>query len=361
LLADDEREREFETKKITLLLIGLLIATASCQSAPTPIPPTPTAIPPTSAPTSVPLTPTVLPGITTQTPTRVPTLASASQVASIRVGDLERTYVYYVPVSLPRNAPLLLVFHGRGMNADMMRGWAGYQFDRLADKNRFVVVYLDGYQQTWNDCGKSDLPAKTQNIDDVGFVRALIARVHADYGINPSQVFAMGYSNGGFMVFRLALELPDEITAVAAVAANLATDDNSDCRASGKPIPVLIMNGTSDPNVPYNGGVVLLSKVAVTVRSTQESAEYFAKLNGQVNPPKTTCLPHQDVSDPTSVDRTVWNDPGKPEVVLVTINEGGHVVPQSQFIASSSFGRTTKDLDGPVEIWNFFSRQPPQK
>jgi polyhydroxybutyrate depolymerase len=107
------------------------------------------------------------------------------------------------------------------------------------------------------------------------------------------------------------------------------------------------MNGTSDGYNLYDGDRSALS--------AQASAEYFAKLNGQTNP-KTTRLPHQDVSDPTSVDRTIWNDAGKPEVVFYTINGGGHVIPQPK-VDMSGFGKQTKDLDAPAEIWDFFARQ----
>jgi polyhydroxybutyrate depolymerase len=72
-------------------------------------------------------------------------------------------------------------------------------------------------------------------------------------------------------------------------------------------------------------------------------------------------LPHQDPSDPTFVDRMVWNDASKSEVVLITIDGGGHVVPQSKYAWESGYGQVTKDLEGPVEIWNFFSRQRPLK
>ena len=122
------------------------------------------------------------------------------------------------------------------------------------------------------------------------------------------------------------------------------------------------MNGTGDPYQPYNGGLHTVFGTQLSpVLSTRASAEYFAKLNGQISPPKTTRLPHQNPSDPTSVDRTVWNDAGKPEVVLVTINEGGHLLPQSKCAWPANYGRTTFDVDGPAEIWEFFERQRPLK
>ncbi len=148
-------------------------------------------------------------------------------------------------------------------------------------------------------------PAKIENIDDLGFIRALITKFRADFGVSTSRIFVMGYSLGGDMAYRLALEIPDEIIAVAIVATNLQTDDNLDCRVVGKPIPVLIMNGTSDSIIPYNGGFGVGGEM---IRSAQASAEYFAKLNGHTASPKTTRLPHQIASDPVFVDRTVWSE-----------------------------------------------------
>ena len=344
------------------LCVIVLVACAAPTPTSAPVPPTPTVIPPTPN-----LAPNVNAILTLTAPTVVSGARGALPQATIRVGDLDRTYLYYVPANLPRNAPLLLAFHGSSMNAALMRTYTGYEFENLADQNGFIVVYPNGYQNSWNDCRKAaTLPAKTQNIDDVGLVHALIAKFDGDYGINKSRVFALGWSNGGYLTFRLASELPDEITAIAAVSANLPTDDNNDCRALGKPIPVLIMNGTSDPLNPYNGGEQFVVGVSRgTVRSAQASAEYFAKLNGQTTP-KTTRLPHKDPSDPTFVDRTIWNDAGKPEVVLYTINGGGHVVPLGKFSASTVFmgvqlGQATGDLDAPAEIWDFFARQRPLK
>jgi polyhydroxybutyrate depolymerase len=95
--------------------------------------------------------------------------------------------------------------------------------------------------------------------------------------------------------------------------------------------------------------------------STQETMEYFARLNGQDGSPETTRLPHVKASDPTSVDRVAWTAPGKPPVILYTIHGGGHVVPQPFYRYPRVVGRMTEDLNAPDVIWEFFSKLPPRE
>jgi polyhydroxybutyrate depolymerase len=90
----------------------------------------------------------------------------------------------------------------------------------------------------------------------VAFVGAIIGYFQKALDIDPGQVFAAGHFNGGQMSIRLALELPDEIRAVAAISASLPTPENLDCHPSGHPVSVLVMNGTADPINPYKGGKV---------------------------------------------------------------------------------------------------------
>ena len=333
------------TKLLSLCVCALGILALGACAAPTPtatpVAPTPTAVPPTSTPT-----------LPTPTPRSLPQ-------ATIRLGNLDRTYLYYVPANLPRNAPLVFVLHMNHQDAEGIRRVTEYAFEMLADQNGFIVVYPNGYSRNWNDCRKYDSVRQVApNLDDVDFIRVLNARFRADYDINSSRVFAVGLSIGGQMALRLALEIPDEFTAIAAVAAGLPSDSNTVCRASGKPISVLMMNGTSDSFVPYKGNPLVYL-------SSQASSEYFAKLNGQINPPNTTRLPDQDPSDPTSVDQTVWNDTGKPEVVLFTINGGGHAFPKGKFSTmtylGNNVGQATGDLDGPAVVWEFFARQESPK
>src|SRR5258708_16436481 len=87
------------------------------------------------------------------------------------VGGRERTFIEYVPNTLKPGAPLLFVLHPSGGDAASMRQYSNYQFDELADKHGFLVVYPDGFDTTWNDSpGASPLSSNRLKIADAGLI-----------------------------------------------------------------------------------------------------------------------------------------------------------------------------------------------
>src|SRR5579863_9055958 len=108
----------------------------------------------------------------------------------------------------------------------------------LADRDKFVIVYPDGVETTWNDCRKaSPQPARVMNIDDESFIEAIIAKAASDYGVDRKRVFATGHSNGGQLTYRLAMERPREFAGIAAISASIPTPDNLACTPSDVAIP----------------------------------------------------------------------------------------------------------------------------
>lgn len=291
-----------------------------------------------------------------------PHTSAQAQKGSIEVDGMARTYLSYVPADLPENAPLLIVFHGSLQDSAAMRLSTGYEFETLADAHHFAVVYPDGYKGNWDDCRlHADYPARAEHIDDEGLVRALIAHFQEANRIDPKRVFVMGYSNGGHMAMRLAVETPDLIAGAALVSASLPTEDNNDCTRSGQPVPVLVMAGTDDPINPFGGGVVSLFgfQPRGTVISPTATAQYFAGLAGYTDAPQPTTLPHQPDSGDTAVQVIDYRAEGKPEVIEYIISGGGHVVPQPVVQAQRILGKMTHDVDAPAVIWDFFARQKP--
>ena len=291
-------------------------------------------------------------------PPEIPHLSGTLTKGSIEVGGLKRTYTTYVPRGLAQGAPLVVVMHGSGENATRIRAETGYGFDRLADEHGFAVVYPNSYTFDWDDCGKvGDVSVNGVNIDDVGFLVALVDKLITEIGIDRGRVFATGVSAGGFMSIRLALEAPSRFRAVAAVSANMPTPENSKCKPVGQGTSVMIMNGTKDPLVPFNGGEVNLLGLFYkggNVRSSRDSGQYFADLNNIVGAPETNQTP---MADKVSVEQVLWRNGSKAEVELVAIHGGGHGITQPYWRRPRLLGPSPMEPNGPALIWAFFERQ----
>lgn len=301
---------------------------------------------------------------------RAPPLSAAIQRGTVRVGDRQRSYLAYVPAKLPSGSALVIALHGSDMDGMRMREWTGYEFDRMADQRGFAVLYPDGYRGNWNDCRKNaTFAAKRENIDDMSFIRALIDRFKVQHAIDAKQVYAFGYSNGGHMAFRLAIEACDRFAAIAAVAASLPTPDASSCPQLGSTSRVMLVNGTEDPINPYRGGLVTIFGFAGrgSVMSSEASARTFAERNGITISPVATPNLHGRPNDPTWVEILTWSSYGEPVSRLYTVYGGGHVIPQQAFRFRRLLGRTTTALNAPSAAIAFFegtlsvaSRRHPQ-
>lgn len=296
------------------------------------------------------------------TPTPVePDLRGEFQDRSLRVGDLDRRFVIYSPARVPPKPALLVVFHGSMGSPEQIRIESGYEFDRLAEANGFLVAYPQGFEGYWNDCRKmADYSARRLAIDDVGFFEAMIADLEETHGIDPDRVYVVGASAGGHMVYRLALERPQLVAGAAVFAASLPTPGNLDCAQDGPPPPIMIVNGTQDPINPYQGGDVTLFGMDSrgTVRSTPATAAFFAKARGSSGP-RVNTVGSGGFLRAGPVERKVWRDRNRrADVVLLTVVGGGHVIPQPVSRPRRLLGRSTAAINGPSEAWTFFVSLP---
>jgi polyhydroxybutyrate depolymerase len=279
---------------------------------------------------------------------------------TMTLDGLQRTYVRYVPRQLPKDAPLLLVLHGSGEDAQRIRIGTGYGFERLADQYGFAVVYPNSASSDWNDCGKiGDFSANGHEVDDVAFLNAVVDQNVSALGADRRRVFVTGVSSGGFMSLRLALESPTRFRAVAAVSANLPAPENFKCKPVGQATSVMIMNGTEDPLVPFSGGESSLFGLFFkggNLRSAHASADYFVERGHIAATPVTRRVAG---ADGVVVEQNDWHDSSRTEVELVTIHGGGHGLPQPYWRRPRLLGPSPMAPDGPAMIWTFLSRQQP--
>jgi polyhydroxybutyrate depolymerase len=174
------------------------------------------------------------------------------QAGTITVGGLVRDYTLRLPSVYDGITPLPLVIcmHGGFGSGTQVENQS--QLTAKAEQEGFIVVYPDGTGgiRTWNAggcCGS----AMNNNIDDVGFIDALLDTLIDNHAIDTTRIYATGMSNGGFMSFRLACELSERIAAIAPVAATMTIDECQPTRS----VPIISIHSYMDTSVPYLGGV----------------------------------------------------------------------------------------------------------
>jgi polyhydroxybutyrate depolymerase len=278
---------------------------------------------------------------------------------SILFAGLERTYRLHIPPSYDKTkpAPLLIALHGGGGSGEKMEELTLRGFNRLSDKEDFIVVYPDGIEKHWND-GREDVKyrAHREKIDDVGFISALIDHLVKQYNIDIKQVYVTGISNGAMISFRLGCELSEKIAAIAPVAGSMPENLPTRCSPS-RPIPVLMISNTDDRLVPWEGGEIRFGRQRFgKVLSVAESVKFWVNHNQCSSSPSISIEPDKDPKDGTRVRREAYNQCREGmEVVLYAIEGGGHTWPGGhQYLPEWIIGKTSRDIDANEVIWDFF-------
>lgn len=274
-------------------------------------------------------------------------------------GGRARTYRLHAPPGLlkARPVPLVLVFHGGGGDGEGAASLTG--FDALADREGFLVAYPDGIGKHWNDGRENaDFETYRQRVDDVAFVGATIDAISRDHAVDPHRVFATGFSNGGIFSHSLGARLSARIAAIAPVSGGIAEPFRPRFRPE-RPVSVLIIHGTDDPLVPFHGGGVARGDHGRVV-DTADAVRLWVAADGASSPPVEDELADSDPADGCRVSRSRWSGGrGGTEVVLYTVNGGGHTWPGgAQYAPRLVVGRVCRDFDATRTVWEFFRSHP---
>lgn len=268
----------------------------------------------------------------------------------------KREFHVHIPASYDgtKPFPLVVVLHGGGGNSRQIERFTG--FSRLADREGFIAVYPQGIDGNWND-GRDVRQSRAHRlkIDDTGFIAEMIKELRAKYRVNPNRIYACGISNGGFMVMRLACEMPETLAAVGVVCAGLNPYLARYARPASQ-ISVLIMNGTDDPLVPYDGGKVTVGRLERgEVLSTGDTVNFWLGYDGCRSKPFVMGI-NPDTSDGTEIEKYDYTCPST-EVVLYKVIGGGHTWPGgAQYLSESIVGKTSRDINATEAIWEFFKK-----
>jgi len=267
---------------------------------------------------------------------------------SLEVGGRTREWRVYVPASLAQTGevPLVLGLHG-GLGSGGQFAADAY-FDEQAERGGFIAVYPDGIERgrllearTWNAGGCCGTAMKEQ-VDDVGFIAALIAQLGASYPIDQDRVYVTGHSNGAMMAQRLACELPDLIAAIAVYSGPLQTS----CTPS-EPISVLNIHGDADENIPIGGGNGPRALTDTDYTSLAATAATWAALNGCDTTPR--------VAAEGAVTTSRWGGCAEGVVVETQVVAGATHAWAGGAPTGPLRSDPSRDLDASSAIWDFFA------
>lgn len=264
---------------------------------------------------------------------------------SLEVGGRSRTYHVHVPAGADSSAglPVLVMLHGGGGNGKHAERVTG--FSQLADEAGFIAVYPDGTGRmerrlTWN-AANCCAYAHEVNVDDVGFIDAMLDALSTEFAPDMSRVYLTGHSNGGMMTYRLGCQLAGRFAAIAPVAGAL----NEEVCEPSRPVPMLIIHGEEDQNVPFAGGqssgVGASGEDSRIDQPVSHAFETWVAIDGCAEPVTTTS------SEATEVTTYAHCDVGT-VVRLVVVLGWGHPWPGPQADPPST-------VDASQLVWEFVS------
>jgi polyhydroxybutyrate depolymerase len=264
--------------------------------------------------------------------TEPPSLTGDFQRHTTELAGRSCSYGVYLPRPDAARQGVIVVLHGSLGNGEQFRRWTGRSFDALADRLGVAVVYPDGWKGHWNDCRRAgSYAAKSENVDDVAFIEQVVSQVTAG---RPTRVGVVGYSNGGSMALRWALEGRVALDGLVLVASSVPAEANMLCRER-RPVPTaMLIAGTADRISPYAGGHVrLFGSDRGDVRSAEDSARWLAGRGATEAPTSTQAA------------RRTWTSPQGTRAELITLQGGGHTVPQARTQFPKLLGATDASVD----------------
>jgi polyhydroxybutyrate depolymerase len=268
-----------------------------------------------------------------------------AQYTEFEHNGIDREYIYYEPVDLNEQAPLVFVMHGYTGDANSIKNYS--DMNQFADQYGFAVCYprgtTDGGGNRFWNVGYAF--HQNQTVDDVGFLTELAQHLQLTHGLNPDYTFATGMSNGGEMCYMLACQSYNTFKAVAPVAGMILTDILNEC-ADSPPIPMFEIHGSQDDVTPPSGdpnnndGWGAYPSIPFTIN-------YFSEKN-ECTTVVTETLPDTDFSDGSYVlSEKHLNGINNNEVWYYKVVGGGHDWP-------GAWGNM--DINAGEEAWLFFQK-----
>lgn len=268
---------------------------------------------------------------------------------SLQVGGTMRTalIVQHERLKKSRRAMVIVLHGGRGYGARLRHNLG---LEDIIRSSSPVMVYPNALGGNWN------ATSSAAGRYDSEFIGDLIAKLVADGIADRHRIFLVGTSSGGVMALRLVCEHASVFAGAAILIASLPADLAQSCHPTHA-LPFLLIAGTADPVIPYEGGQADLADNKSTLLSVEETMAIFARA-AHCGASKTTVeFPHHDTNNETHAYLEKFDDCKVP-VELVRIEGGGHMIPGRWKGGERGrmMGPANNDFDSAVLIWELFRK-----
>ena len=282
-------------------------------------------------------------------------------------GIARHYYLHNMEAAATAPAPLVVSLHGyRGPDQalaerDELSQIAWEPLGRVADREHFIVAYPHAWLGRWSSSeGLENITLEDgRTVDDVGFVFGLIERLVDEGLVDPERVYLTGFSDGAIMSYRLLCTAGAPFAAAAPAAGTMYQKHRDTCAAT-VPIPLLVIAGTNDRSLPYDGWIFPTGREI----SIPETMEHFRLLHGCTGQ-KTDLLYDRDAEDGSRVLEVVWTGCATEDaVMLLRVEGGGHNSPSFEPLPDEWrewAGVHNRDIESAEEVWAFlrrFERRP---
>jgi polyhydroxybutyrate depolymerase len=291
---------------------------------------------------------------------------------SLVVGGVARQYRVYVPPGLTAPVAVVFVLHGgggEGLDVALLGQHPLSIFRTVADREGFVVVYPGGLPgndiqrlAAWVDCRADNTVAS--GADDLGFLAALVERLRGEYRLSSSRLFMTGGSNGAQMTHAFAFNHAALVGAVATGAGSLPLTPRSGGCTSGpsRPIPILLLHGSADTQMPWGGGCVADLGGACNrgrVISAESTRDRWLAINGLSGVTPASAVVELSGIDGGPANRFDYAGPAP--VQWWRLDGAGHTTPSRTVLVNPNVltGIQNRDLEFAEVVWAFFKSRLP--
>ncbi|MCO5234549.1 MAG: T9SS type A sorting domain-containing protein [Chitinophagales bacterium] len=258
---------------------------------------------------------------------------------TLQIDGVTRDFRVYLPqnYSPDQSYSLVIGIHGLGDNMTNFAN-AFWEFKEIADSQNIILAFPQGTDNLilgtgWNAAAGNLGIYPSEQYNDVGFIDSLTDKMQREYPIIKEKTYLFGFSNGGFMVQRMACQSNERYAAIASIAGTIG-NKVYDCNPS-RTLPILHFHGTADLNVGYT-----INLFGINV---DELLKKWQKINGCDPTPISINIPNTKV-DGYFVTQYVYQNCNE-RLEFFKIHNADHILLNAQ----------KNDISYSEVMWNFFN------